>query len=268
MSVALSPDDPGFVDVHQLRLEAGWFEVAKGLSKVLVGHLLLIVGAAACGGLVALVAYGLMAERAGKTTNLAFEAVCYLGLGLLCISSLFGYGKILVGMWKCLKHAPERCGARWVMFACITCLVMGPTLNSAASLGGVSRQPEFRRGPREFRLPEFSPSVRNLQVASSAVGTLSYVLFLLFLRAVARCFGDTARATHVLTYLFVQAILFAGTLYVLFLEPDKLLEPLTLVLLGGGWVISFFWYLYLILSIRLCIGQGIKYMLSPLEYAA
>jgi hypothetical protein len=267
MEVALTPDDPGFVDVHQLRVEHGWFDVAKGLRKTLAGHLLVVGGAMLSCGLIAALIVSLMHEKkTGKSANLAFEAGVWLGIGLLCISVLWGYGKILLGMWMCLKHAPERCGAKWVMFVSITCLITGPAFNVASSFGGINKQPEFRRGPNEFKLPEFSPSVRNLQIACNVVGMLGYVMFVLFLRAVARCFGDAQRASTVMAFLIFQGVLFAASLYVILLEPMLLIdEPMVPIGIGLGWICSGLWFLYLLASIRRCIIDGMEYTHSPLS---
>lgn len=268
MEVALTPDDPTFVDVHQLRVEHGWFVVAKGLMKILFGHLLIIFGSGLSAGLVVVLALSLMGDKkAGKSTNLAFEAGVWIGVGLLLISVLWGYGKILLGMWMCLKHAPERCGAKWVMFLSMSCLVTGPAFDVASSIGGVNKQPEFRRGPKEFKLPEFSPSVRNLQIACSAVSTLGYVMFVLFLRSVARCFGDVQRASTVMAFLVFQGLLLVASLYVVLLEPMLLLdEPMVPIAIGLGWLGSGLWFLYLLVSIRRCVVDGMEYSYSPLAY--
>jgi hypothetical protein len=271
MNVALTPDDPGFIDLHQLRLEHCWLDVRKALTKILVGHLLIILGAAASGALVVLFVWSLQQKDQPKAINLAFEAVCWLALGLLALCSLWGYGKILLGQWMCLKYAPERCGARWVMFACITCMLMGPTFNTISTIGGVKQPPEIRRGPREFRLPKIDPSVRNMQISATAVSLISYVLFMIFLRSVARCFGDTGRATHVMVFLFVQAVLFLTTLYVAYdmiTELKMRFDPEFLIAIGLGWLISGLWYLYLIFSIRMCISEGMELMRSPLDYSS
>lgn len=271
MHVALTPDDPGYVDIHQLRLEHCWQDVAKALTKILVGHLLIIIGFAASGTLLVLFIISLTQKDQTKGMNLAFEAVCWIALGLLALCTLWGYGKILLGQWMCLKYAPERCGARWVMFACITFMLMGPTCNLICSFGGVKQAADFRHGPRDFKMPKFDPSVRNMQIGCTAISLISYVLFMIFLRSVARCFGDTGRATHVLIFLLVQGLLLAATVFVVYdliTQPKPFFEPDTLAALGIGWALSGFWYLYLILSIRLCIGEGMKMMQSPLEGSA
>jgi hypothetical protein len=266
MSVALTPDDPGFVDVHQLRLEAGWFDVAKALTRVFLGHLVIVGGTIIGIGIVVLVALSLAesARKSTKTVNIAFEFACWGGLGFAFLSVLYGYGMIFVGQWRCLKNAPERCGAKWLMLACITCLLMGPALNTMCSLGGVQEAPQFRKGPGEFKLPQFSPSVRNMQIAGTGIGMLSQLLFLWFLRSVARCFGDEGRMLHVTVFVIVQALLFGAVIYVGFFELELLFEPTVLIGLGIGGTIAFFWYLYLLVSVRRCIIEGMEYTHSPL----
>jgi hypothetical protein len=265
MSVDLMCDEPGFVDVAQLRLEAGWLEVGRGLTKILVGCLLLIGGPVVAVSLCVLLVVSLPGKPITKANLLAFEAVFWLGVAIVVLCGIFGYWKILAGVWKCLKHAPERCGARWLMFCCMTCMTMGPALNMAFGWGCVKRAPTFQRGPDGLKLLQLDESFRVKQVACITIFLTSLALFILFLRSVARCFGDTGRVTHVTVYWIVWGLFLGWAGYVFVLNPDELLKLETWVLLGAGFAISFLWCLYLVLSIRLCISSGMQYMRSPLE---
>src|SRR5262249_53894964 len=148
-------------------------------------------------------------------------------------------------------------GAKWLMFSCITCLLMGPALNTTSSLGGVRSSPNFRQGPRGLKVPEFSESTRYFHLASSGISFLSLTLFVAFLRTIARCFGDTGRHTHATIYLVYVVLLSGGTLLMIAGMLDVVAHPEYLLVLGGGWVVSGVWFLVLVLSLRLCIGESL-----------
>ena len=264
MSVALTPDDPAAIDVFQLRVEAGsWNNVAQGLTRILMGYVIIVLGALVGVGMITLAVANL--KGANKSSLLAFEAICWVGVSVVILTSVVGYGMIIRGQWSCLKNTPDRHGAKWLMFACMTCLLMGPTLNTAFSYGGVKRMPDFHRGPRHLKMVEFDSATIHLQVASGAVSLASGLLFLGFLRAVARCFGDVRRMARVNLYLLATGLLLGGTVYLAFGARDTFMLPGVLLFLGVGWVVSFFWYLYLLLTIRFCITEGLRHTVSPLS---
>jgi hypothetical protein len=152
------------------------------------------------------------------------------------------------------------------MFACMPGLLMGPALNVAAGATGLDKGPDYRRGPAGFVRVQFSPTARKMQTASGVLGFSSFVFFILFLRAVARCFEDRAREAHVTLYLLVSSVLIAATLYVAMADPKLLVTQPQIVLgLGVGWVVAFVWYLCLVGVMRSCIAQGMSRVRSPLE---
>jgi hypothetical protein len=265
MSYAVTPDDPGYVDVLQLRVESGWYEVANGLTRMLLGNLI-IMGSWFVGvGLFVLAFFGIPGKNDKLINDVYFEVTCYGAVALILLGSSWGYGMIVLGQWKCLKNASERHGCRWLIFSSMTCVLMGPTLNIGCSWGGVKNQPNFQRGARNFKMVEFSQSTRYLQMASSGITMTSVLLFVLFLRAVARCFGDTARVFRVNLYLVFMGLLLGGSIYVGYNRPDLLFRNEIALGILGGWVLSGLWFLYLLLTVRLCIADGMHYLKSPLD---
>lgn len=272
MSYAICDQERPLSTNDHLRRELGWSEVRSGLGRILFGYLIIIGGSMLAGGLIAVAVIHMIktvgAARPGqgpKNLDLGFLWIFYLGLGAMCLITLFGYASILIGHWRCLINVPERKGARWLLFASITCLLMGPALNFVAGFS-MEKGVEFRKGPGGFAELRFTAFAQKLQIAGAVTGMGSLVCFMLFLRATALCFDDYSRAAHVVAYLIYLVLLFLGSLYVGFgsLPPTRLIPAI--VGLSVGSVISFIWYMCIIASIRNCIAEGLKQVKSPLEF--
>jgi hypothetical protein len=263
MSLDLMTDDPNFVDVEKLRMEVGWYEVGRGLGRILLGYSMLLGSAAAGIGLMVL-AFTKMNANSTKV-NLGLEALVFIGAGIMMLVSPIAYGYIVAGHWRCLKSAPERHWSRWFIFSSITCVIMGPAINITCSVTGVTRYPQVRQGAHGLRAVEFSQTARYMQVVSNGVSVLSFVLFVAFLRSIARCFGDRGRVTHATLYLVFFLMLVGTTIAFLLALPRLIVRIEIIALLLAGWVVSFFWYLILIASIRWCITGGLQSLRGPLE---
>src|SRR5215470_5520446 len=101
------------------------------------------------------------------------------------------------GQWRCLHGSSERHGARWLMFFCLTALLAGPVINGASMWGGVQRYPELRRGFAGLNQLQFTVAGRHMQLASVSAFALYSIVFMLFLRAVARCHGSSGHVVLV-----------------------------------------------------------------------
>ena len=257
---------------ERLRMELGWTDVASGLTRVLVGYLVMFLGVVIGVTLVVLSAFpGLFGEgvtRPGGTLSIGSMWLLYIGLGILSIIGTFGYGLIMGGQWSCLQGASERHGARWLMFFCLTTLFAGPGLNAMACIGGGMRHgPDLQRGARTFAELQFSARARYMQLAGATATALYTVLFLLFLRAVAQCHASRAHVTLVNFYLVFVGTLIAITIYVGYLsfrgqiKEDS--DPRLWVL--GAWGVCLLFYLFLIGSIRACVVKSLNRVRSPLE---
>jgi hypothetical protein len=257
--------EPQYLDMANLRLENGWYEVSVGFTRILIGYAILIIGFLFAGFLVGASAFSLAKSPVGKPLNLGHVWLFYIGMGMFSIIGTISYCKIAMGHWHVLKHSPERFGARWLIFACMTCFLMGPATNTVCSFAGVKKYPAFKRGPEGFRELEFDTTTRYLQLGTSIITLSSFVLFILYLRAVARCFNDTGRVAHATIYLMYMALLIAGTATVFLVRRDLFLRPETSLVLAGGMLLGGAWYLYLIVSMRLCINDRMQYVRSPLE---
>jgi hypothetical protein len=260
---------------ERLRMETGWDDVASGLGRILFGYVVFLLGVAVGVTLVLVSAYGWLFGDGARPNRLPSISVMwqfYIGLGILSVIGVFGYLIIMGGQWKCLHGASERHGARWLMFFCLTALLAGPALNGASFYGGVQRYPELRRGLRGLSQIQFTVAGRHMQFASAAATGLYSLLFLLFLRAVARCHDSSRHLVLVNVGIVLVILLLGGTVYTGYLAfkgdlPDDtpiLQDPRVWV--AGGWLVLFIYYLFLIGSLRNCVKESLARVRSPLDY--
>ncbi|HMF11400.1 MAG TPA: hypothetical protein VKE94_03820, partial [Gemmataceae bacterium] len=187
----------------------------------------------------------------------------WLGLGLFGLVSLYCYGCLIVGHWRCLMHVPERRGARWLIFACLTCILAGPGLNLASNLTGVEKGVKWERGVDGIKELRMTKEGAIMQVSSVGFQVLGTIFFILFLRAVVACFEDRLRVLLVDVYLVLSILLFVATVYLVFSARDfEVLLKFALVL-GAGWMVNFLVYLIVIGIVRNGIIRGLARLATP-----
>jgi hypothetical protein len=249
---------------QQLRTELGWTEVRSGLGLILRGWALMIL---AVGIAVAAIILTFTKNDRGsfhlKENNR--DLVLFLTIGFTGLAWLYSYGCIIVGHWRCLMNAPERRGAKWLMFACLTCILAVPALNFASGFSGVKRAPKMRHGIEDVRDVELTMGGTVMSAASAGCEVLSTVLFVCFLRAVTRCFDDRVRTLLVDIYLVLLGVCILGTIFLI----TGGLKPTVLALMAlpllAGWVACFVGYILLLLIIRMGITSGLSKLRSPLK---
>jgi hypothetical protein len=250
------PDQPEF------RGEYGWQGVGRGLRRLLLAHLIMV---GSIGLLVVLVIIFLPADIQQQPSNKIVwgEIILFGAVLLVALAVLISYGMLFTGQWLCLMYAPERRGTKWLMFSAMTCLVMTPALNITSCL---LSDPQHTRARRETRaaiavargVRDYPHSLEEndmnayLRIAGAGLGLLSSLLFILFLRSIAHCFEDRVRVLLVDLYLMFTAVVVGGTLYVALAGPDLTGDPTLVLALGVGWVLDFFYYLFLIGSMGRC----------------
>jgi len=248
------------------RFEYGWLDVQSGFAKILQGYAVLIGGLGFCVFLI--VASVMQISHVKPQANIPVGSLWlfYLGIGLSTVIFPVGYGLIAVGKWRCLMNAPERFHCRWLMFACMACVLMGPALNLTSSFTGLQTAPELKGGPEGFKKVEFTTLGGALQLASAILALGSLVLFVLFLRGIARCFEDQACIRLNDLYLTFLAALAAASVHSGFNVMEIIsTKPIILAVLGVGWLLAFVGYVFLIMNMRACIRNGLASMRAPLD---
>jgi hypothetical protein len=264
--------------VTPLDLEFGWSSVRRGLHTILLGYGVTIgMGLFAVVLAILVLSPAIQAKEFGDVVDAAL--VLYAGIGILFLMGVLSLALIVKGKICCLLSAPERCGARWMMFLSALCVVLGPALNTTARFVGASpKRPPVAAGRNADAVVEARIALREvgqsllahdarayISLAGDVGSLMSGVFFVLFLRAVARCFDDSIRMRIAELYLLLVGLLFASTLY-LFLQPTEFLShPEWILALGGGWVVAGLWYIALLISTSTCIGEGLARRRSPLE---
>lgn len=240
----------------------GLSELRRGLWLVVLGYLsmiALLVGA----GLGLWLAFSESAEASrSRAAAEDLEVYLFAGCVVFLLLGLASIALVIRGKWVCLMHAPETFHAKWFMFGAIVCILTGPALNFGSSLIGeqapnTARKSKaarvtavMRRDYEEYKkgLPKFDSARSWTKLAGDIAGLLSTVFFVLFLRAVALCWGYQGRARFAELYLVFIAVLVAA-IVVLLRNPSYMIHrPQLLLGLASGWLLSGVWYFFLIIG--------------------
>jgi hypothetical protein len=261
-------EDPEVAFNDQLRMELGWPEVAKGLSQVLMGYAVLILGTIVGIGLVVIAIFGFVAgaQKGLKISNAHFWEL-YLGLGILSVIGIISFGIIVGGQFKCMMYAAERHGCRWFMFLCTACLFLGPAFQFASGVSSGQAISELKKNPGKMQEFHMSPFAQRLQLTGFAISTLYPLCFMLFLRAIAICLRLPTQAIIFNIFLLFGAVLVAATMYNIYKHPlgGPLMPIPQALLLGVGWLTWSVLYIGLIAMMRVSIGSVIGKVKSPLQ---
>lgn len=251
-----------------LSLEIGWRHVAQGLTKILIGYLIWVVGNF-LGLLLVLMPFVEVGFNLTKAKfTLGHLWMFYAGMGLLSIVGLFSCGWILAGQWKCMLNASERNGCRWLMFLCMTSMAMALGLSILSSLAGLKVGPEFSKGAAGFGQVRYTTLGLIMQIASAILGMLYTGSFALFLRAVAQSMDSRWHVRLVDLFLAFYLPLMIVSVYLsLRIESDflRILKPLLFV--GLGWFVCFVFWLTMIALVRSCILRTNERVRNPMEYS-
>jgi hypothetical protein len=260
--------DPEVEQNERLRMELGWGEVAKGLTQVLVGYGVLFLGMVIGIGLVVISMFGLRDAlmKGGRPHNGDLWQF-YIGLGIISVIGLISFGIVVGGQFKCMMYASERQGARWFMFMCMACLLLGPAFHAAAGIASRQALAEIKNNPAKMRDLQFGPFAHRMQMTGFVISMVYPLCFILFLRAIAACLRSPIHVMVVNIFLVFAAVLVAATGYVLYNHPpgSMVLPPVEALALGGGWLVLGVLYIMLIVLTRICITTVMARVKSPLE---
>jgi hypothetical protein len=263
----------------ELLAETGWEEVSKGLIRILFAHLLLIATIILFAGVLIFAGSEVdVANPGSKVTT--FLVVAMVGLALVFGMTIISAGMIVYGQWRCLMFAPERCGAKLLMFGVLFCTITGPALSMSFGLSKWGTPPPPPTRPKKLtatdafmQRAEFyrdnltaQSTTGYVELACAGLGALANLMFILFLRAVARCWDDRVRVLIVDFYLGFALLLYGAGVYLFVIKPQLILQkPEFLLYLGVGWIAQMLWYLFLLLLISAGISYGVANRRSPLD---
>jgi hypothetical protein len=278
--------------------EYGWPGVRHGLHNILKGYLLalFLVLLVICS--IGYIIWSVVTSNNMFETVLDAAMILYLTWGICIVGGLYSLILVISGKIHCVLNAPERCGAKWIMFGSILCFVFGPALNIVSNFVGVDskRRPTNAKAAAMLMhdMRDFSESMVQLQPRAylSLAGNLSSIastaLFVIFLRQVSRCFNDGPRMRLAEFYLIFNGLILAGSVWLFLrvitilrdvtlpvpgqqfaLPPSVMRElntlPLALALLGASYLLALVWYFGLIISTSKGIAQGLAVRRAALE---
>jgi hypothetical protein len=242
---------------RQAALETGWQQISKGLSLVVRGYLVLVIGGALGAVLVWLADGGGPPLPGLEVSRADSDSLLLLGVLTLGVTALLSYGLVLVGQWRCLMYAPQRQSAKELMYVCINVVLLASLLNlvGACADGNGAYAALKHAWDETEELDLHSPGVL-LQFGGAGLGLFASLVFSQFLRNVAGCFNDRARMRNVDLNLAFVGLLLGGSAGTLFLVHR--LKAELLPWLAGGWLVCLAWHLLLVLGVRHCVEEGLR----------
>jgi hypothetical protein len=271
MTQSLLPPTP---EDAELAAETGWPDVSRAIMRILYGHLLSI---ALFAELIILVVY-VATQPAGKPSakgpnqaQLRLEIMAIIGLAIFGFGQLWSIVMIIRGQWACLLRSPERCYAKWLMFGCILFILVSPTAGFFSGfLAATDAPPKKKAASDQETFTEVIRSFEDykeqshlattsglLQLASTVISLMSSFLFILYLRAVGRCWESDVCVILVDLYLVFVGILVVSAIALPIFAPTVLAQAMVIMALIGGAVLAFFWYLFLLFLVSMTISSGL-----------
>jgi hypothetical protein len=252
-------------DLNQsLRAEKSWIDVAGGLGRVLWGYAALIGGWTVAGAFI----FGAYAPILNhKQVRIEHIWYFYIGAGVLKVAGLLSWGLILAGQWRCLMSSTERRGARWVIFFCLTCVVMGPVLHMLAWFGGLSTPIRWTGGPQAFQGLKLKFTLMGLYVmcASLITSGLYKLSFWYYLQTVAACMGASKARIFVWLYGVLVLGVAGATAWWLFgdLHRNRFTDLAPWIALG--WVSVAAYWVMMIVVVKFAIEQTVALIYDPMK---
>jgi hypothetical protein len=237
----------------------GLAELRKGLYTIVLGYLLCFMVIVGLAGLCVYVFVEAATSASGSVVTGDASVILFGGVLVLGLCILGSLALIVRGKWICLMNAPETMHAKWFMFASILCILTWPALNFGSNLIGEDRNEAkmskrartaavLRREFEDYKKGIPTLDTRGwIRVAGDIASFLSSIFCVLFLRAVALCWGYTGRARFAELYLVLIAVLVAAIVLLIRNPAFYLAQPQFLLGLLGGWVLSGLWYFLLII---------------------
>jgi hypothetical protein len=238
----------------------GLSDLHRGLQTIVVGYLLSLAAFLGTAGVLWYVTNEIANASSSWKAIEKVSTLLFATALLLALIELGSLSLIVRGKWTCLMNAPEHFQAKWLMFLSISCILAAPALHVGSFFMGEAKEDpkasastktsaallrefeDYKRGMRTLDSRGYVKLVGNL------AALLSSVFFVLFLRAVALCWGAQQRVRLAELYLVFVTLLAVGLVVFLWNPSYMLAKPRLLLGLGSGWLIAGLWYLGLILN--------------------
>jgi hypothetical protein len=283
-------------------MEFGWPEVRKGLHRILGGYLLAIGLVLFGAGVLGFIVYMFVTSRNVLESALDAAMILYLTAAICFLGGLYSFFLVISGKLRCLIAAPERCGAKWIMFTSILCFAFGPVLNFTSNFfisHAKTQQQDAKavlammQSMQGYTQSLFKMDARAyFSLAGNLASIASTVFFVIFLRQASRCFDDGPRMRLAEFYLIFTGVVIAGTVFLVWrlvhILQDVVLPapgsgkgfvfppgtqreldtlPVAGLLVGVAWLVSLLWYFMLIVSTSRGIAQGLAIRQAALQMA-
>lgn len=249
-----------------LRAEKSWNDVASGLGRVLMGYAVLVFGIVTASVLLYSALQPLLSTPPKRMT-IEHTWLFYGGLAISKITGLAAWGLIIAGQWRCLMSSSERNGAKWIIFMCMTCVVMSPVLHMLAVFGGMSTPVRWFAGPAAMQGLKLKFTVAGTYImAASLISAVLYKLsFWYYLQTVAACVGATKARIFVFMFMVLTFSMIGFTAYWIFggLHPNRVTQYAPFV--AGGWVLLSLYWVAMILVVKIAIEQTVSLVYDPLR---
>ena len=185
--------------------------------------------------------------------GLTFTLCVIFGVLALCAAI------VLHGQWHCL-YAPERHGAKSLMFGSTLCLGMGLSLIVASCfVGGWGNWENLSRGWTGLSRFHLMSAAGMLQATSALLSLAGIVFFHFFVRAVYQCFYKSSANRGMDLCLSMFVFVACGTLVLIHELPgfDPATGGLLLIGLGFAWFAWLIWHILIVLDSRECVRVGV-----------
>jgi hypothetical protein len=186
------------------------------------------------------------------------EDLEFLGLHLAVLGAPVVYLLVLLGQWRCLKHAPQCHGAKELMFTCFFFLLLAPPLLIVAHyIGGYRNYRLLLEGLDGLRNLNWLQGATLMQVGGLSLLLANCLLFAQFLRAVGEGLEKRAVMRTVDCYTFFLCLLLGGSVGTLNYGNSFTFGKIAFLVLIVGWL----WYLCCHVLLTYTVRRHIKHVL-------
>jgi 4-amino-4-deoxy-L-arabinose transferase-like glycosyltransferase len=245
-----------------LHSERSWDRVSAGLGKTMIGYLVYLIGTLVGFSLAATSLWAMMHGKNLKTDHIW---MFWIGLALLKLSWLLAWALVVGGHFQCLMSSTERHGAKWIIFFCLTCVIMGPALYFLAWFGGMQSSMNWQLGVAGLQKVRFSTLGLGMLVGSAISSGLYLLSFWYYLGVVARCIRSQSAILMVGMNSLVLGSAVAVTAYTVMNAEDLKRDPTLILATLAAWgVVGVYWFV-MVGVVKFAIDRTMKMVGNPFD---